>query len=108
MMKTHHNAVLEILNRLYKRKFGALFAKAGVNLKMIKAFQCFREEIRHIIEKLEFTDLLLTSCFGQEIPCHRYVLAVSLRFHKFFLILVFANSFMGDEYLFKLLFYSQL
>merc|ERR1711971_1057173 len=44
MMKTHPNAVLEILNRLYKRKSGALFAKAGVNLKMIKAFQCLQEE----------------------------------------------------------------
>jgi len=77
MMKTHPNAVLEILNRLYKRKSGALFAKAGVNLKMIKAFQCLQEEIiKAYGEKLEFTDLLLTSSSGQEIPCHRYVLAV--------------------------------
>jgi len=77
MMKTHPNAVLEILNRLYKRKSGSLFAKQGTNLKMIKAFQCLQEEIiKAYGEKLEFTDLMLVSSTGQEIPCHRYVLAV--------------------------------
>jgi len=77
MMKTHPNAVLEILNRFYKRKSGALFAKSGVNLKMIKAFQCLQEEIiKAYDDKLEFTDLLLVSSNGKEIPCHRYVLAL--------------------------------
>merc|ERR1712241_1660705 len=77
MMKTHPNAVLEILNRLYKRKSGSLFAKQGTNLKMIKAFQCLQEEIiKAYGEKLEFTDLMLVSSTGQEIPCHRYILAV--------------------------------
>merc|ERR1712038_258491 len=62
MMKTHPNAVLEILNRFYKRKSGALFAKSGVNLKMIKAFQCLQEEIiKAYDDKLEFADLLLVS-----------------------------------------------
>merc|ERR1712186_289494 len=47
------------------------------NLKMIKAFQCLQEEIiKAYGEKLEFTDLMLVSSTGQEIPCHRYVLAV--------------------------------
>ena len=74
MMKTHPNAVLEILNRLYKRKSGSLFAKQGTNLKMIKAFQCLQEEIiKAYGEKLEFTDLMLVSSTGQEIPCHRYI-----------------------------------
>ena len=70
--QTHPNAVLEILNRFYKRKSGALFAKSGVNLKMIKAFQCLQEEIiKAYDDKLEFTDLLLVSSNGKEIPCHR-------------------------------------
>jgi len=77
MMKTHPNAVLEILNRLYKRKSGALFAKSGANLKMIKAFQCLQEEIiKAYGDRLEFTDLMLVSTSGQEVPCHRYILAV--------------------------------
>merc|ERR1712088_767626 len=66
MMKTHPNAVLGILNRLYKRKSGSLFAKQGTNLKMIKAFQCLQEEIiKAYGEKLEFTDLMLVSSTGQ-------------------------------------------
>ena len=74
MMKTHPNAVLEIVNRLYKKKSGAwnMEKKSGANLKMIKAFQCLQEEIiKSYANKLEFTDLMLVSSSGQETPCHR-------------------------------------
>ena len=71
-MKTHPNAVLEILNKLYKRKSGSLFAKQETNHKMIKAFQCLQEDlIKAHGKKLEFTNLILVSTTGQEIPYHR-------------------------------------
>ena len=65
MMKTHPNVVLEILNRLYRRKSGSLFSKQGTNLKMIKAFQWLQEEIvKAYGEKLKIIDLMLVSSTG--------------------------------------------
>ena len=75
MMKTHPNEVLEIVNRLYKRKSGVMSIKCepGVSPKVtIKAFPCLQEEIiKAYGDKLEFTDMMLVSSSGQEVPCHR-------------------------------------
>ena len=72
MMKTHPNDVLELVNRLYKRKSGVIPVKSGVGQKTIKAYQCLQEEIIKVYsDKLEFTDMILVSSTGQEIPCHR-------------------------------------
>ena len=75
MMKTHPNEVLEIVNRLYKRKSGVMSIKCepGVSPKVtIKAFPCLQEEIiKAYGDKLEFTDMMLVSSSGNEVPCHR-------------------------------------
>ena len=71
MMKTHPNAVLEILNRLYKKKAGIPLSKPGANIT-VKSFHCLQEDIIKAYDKeLEFTDVMLVSSSGQEIPCHR-------------------------------------
>ena len=76
MMKTHPNAVLEILNGLYKKKSGIPFSKPGAN-NTVKPFRCLQEEIINSYDKkLEFTDLMLVSSSGQEVPCHRYVIII--------------------------------
>ena len=70
-MKTHPNAVLEILNRLYKKKAGIPLSKPGANIT-VKSFHCLQEDIIKAYDKeLEFTDVMLVSSSGQEIPCHR-------------------------------------
>ena len=44
----------------------------GVILPNAKNFQCLQEEIiKAYGEELEFTDLMLVSSTGQEIPCYR-------------------------------------
>lgn len=87
MMKTHPNAVLEILNRMHKKKAGYLVRSPQINLKMIKAFQCLQEEIikSYNSGKLEHTDAILVSASGQEIPCHKFILSLrSEDFKKMF------------------------
>jgi len=79
LMKTHPNAVLEILNRLHKRKSGFLVRSPQINLKMVKAFECLQEEMIKSFPRLEHTDMTLVSSTGQEIPCHRFVLGVRSR-----------------------------
>jgi len=76
MMKSHPTAALEILNRLYKKKGGYLVRSPQINLKMIKAFQCVQEEIiKSYNDRLDHCDVALVSNTGQEIPCHRFILA---------------------------------
>jgi len=76
MMQSHPNAVMEIINRLYKKKAGYLVRSPQINLKMIKAFECLQEEIiKAFNEKLDHTDMALVSKTGQEIPCHKFILA---------------------------------
>merc|ERR1719315_896658 len=81
--------LMEIINRLYKKKSGYLVQSPQINLKMIKAFQCLQEEIiKAFNEKLDHTDMALISNSGEEFPCHKFILAV--RSHDFRSI--FANA----------------
>lgn len=88
MMKSHPKAVMEILSRLYKKKSGSYYVQSPqINLKMIKAFECLQEEIIKAYQggKLEHTDMVLVSASGEEIPCHKFILAVrSADFRKLF------------------------
>ena len=77
MMKTHPSAVMEIVNRLHKKKSGYLVRSPQINLKMIKAFECLQEEIiKAFTENLDHTDMNLVSATGQEVPCHKFILAM--------------------------------
>ena len=76
MMKTHPQVVMEILNRLHKKKSGFLVRASQVNLKMIKAFECMQESIIKAFtdegkNNMPFTDMTLVSATGQEVQCHR-------------------------------------
>ena len=78
MMKTHPQVVMEILNRLHKKKSGFLVRASQVNLKMIKAFECMQESIIKAFNdegknNMPFTDMTLVSSTGQEVQCHRYL-----------------------------------
>ena len=76
MMKTHPKAALEILNRLHKKKSGFLLQSPSISLKMIKAFECLQEEIiKTYNEGLEFTDMVLVSSSGTEVPCHKFIMS---------------------------------
>jgi len=86
MMKTNPQAVLEILNRLHKKKSGFVIQAPQMNLKMLKAFHTFQEDIiKAFAEGMEHTDMTLVSSTGQEIPCHRFILSTrSAEFGKMF------------------------
>jgi len=88
MMESHPQSVMEIMNRFYRKKSGFMVVAQNedLNLKMLKAFNCLQEEIIGAFNNtLEHTDITLVSRTGQEIPCHRFILAVrSSVFRKLF------------------------
>merc|ERR1719495_1172369 len=86
MMKTNPAAVLEILNRLHKKKNGFVIQAPQMNLKMLKAFHTFQEDIiKAFAEGMDHTDMTLVSSTGQEVPCHRFILSTrSEEFGKMF------------------------
>merc|ERR1711981_785592 len=98
MMKTHPQVVMEILNRLHKKKSGFLVRASQVNLKMIKAFECMQESIIKAFNaegknNMPFTDMTLVSATGQEVQCHRFILAMRSQEFK----QMFANSSSTEE-----------
>jgi len=98
MMKTHPQVVMEILNRLHKKKSGFLVRASQVNLKMIKAFECMQESIIKAFNdegknNMPFTDMTLVSSTGQEVQCHRFILAMRSQEFK----QMFANSSSTEE-----------
>ena len=86
MMKTNPEAILEIINRLHRKKSGYLILPSNDQILMIKALNCLQEEIIKSFDEmisgtpreqaLALPDMSLVSSTGQEIPCHRYILAV--------------------------------
>merc|ERR1711884_53998 len=98
MMKTHPQVVMEMLNRLHKKKSGFLVRASQVNLKMIKAFECMQESIIKAFtdegkNNMPFTDMTLVSATGQEVQCHRFILAMRSQEFK----QMFANSSSTEE-----------
>ena len=79
-MGHYDEAMMERVCQKYKKMGYSVQMKGNIiKLNVIAAQTCLQEEVREMCKDqaktLEYADMMVVSSNGQEIPCHRFILA---------------------------------